>query len=277
MISIGPMGFECQHLCKVYQTRNRPVVALQDVSFNVGEPEFVCIVGPSGCGKNTLLKLIAGLLEPTSGQILFDTEAPGERPRSALVFQGHGLLPWMTVLDNVALGLEMRGVGRRERHDRTRAFVEKAGLATFVHGYPHELSMGMRQRVGVARAFVADPQMLLMDEPFGSLDGQTKLVLQEELLRVWKEHQKLVVYVTHDIEEAVLLADRVLVMSGRPGRIREEIPIRLGRPRDLLEREQPKVTEITSHIWKILEDEVRKNLWIPLTCPPRIGPVIMLD
>jgi len=263
VIPMSPMAFECQHLVKAYQTRNGVVLALEDVSFRIEEEEFVCIVGPSGCGKTTLLKLIAGLLEPTSGQILFDAEPADGRPRSALVFQDHGLFPWMTVLDNVAFGLEMQGVERQERRNRARAFIEKVGLVPFADNYPHELSVGMRQRVGVARAFVADPQMLLMDEPFGSLDGQTKLVLQEELLRIWKDHRKLVVYVTHDIEEAVLLGDRVLVMSGRPGQIREEIPILLGRPRDLSNRKRLEIAEIKWHIWKILKDEVRKNLWMP--------------
>jgi NitT/TauT family transport system ATP-binding protein len=169
----------------------------------------------------------------------------------------------MTVLDNVAFGLEMQRVGQQERNDRARSFIEKVGLASFAHSYPHELSVGMSQRVGIARAFVADAQILLMDEPFGSLDTQTRLVLQEELLRIWKDNQKLIVYVTHDIEEAILLGDRVLVMSGRPGRIREDIPIPLGRPRDLSARDDPEVTEIKWHIWKMLEDEVRKSLWIP--------------
>jgi NitT/TauT family transport system ATP-binding protein len=263
MISISSMGFECQHLCKVYRTRNGVVPALEDVTFSVGEREFVCLVGPSGCGKTTLLKLIAGLLQPTSGRIVFAAEPANDHPRSALVFQEHGLFPWMSVLDNVAFGLEMQGVGRLERRDRARAFIEQVGLASFAHSYPHELSVGMRQRVGIARAFVADSQILLMDEPFGSLDAQTRLVLQEELLRIWRDHKKLVVYVTHDIEEAVLLGDRVLVMTGRPGSIREEIPIPLPRPRALSAREQPEVMEIKWHIWKMLEDEVRKSLWIP--------------
>jgi NitT/TauT family transport system ATP-binding protein len=157
----------------------------------------------------------------------------------------------------------MRGIAREERRDRARAFVERVGLAHFADSFPHELSVGMRQRVGIARAFVADTPILLMDEPFGSLDAQTRRVLEEELLRLWQEHRKLVVYVTHDIEEAVLLGDRVLVMTGRPGSIREEIPVPLARPRDLSASEQPEVKEIKWHIWKMLEDEVRKSLWIP--------------
>jgi NitT/TauT family transport system ATP-binding protein len=263
MISTNPMKFECQDLCKAYQTRNGIVPALEDVTFAVAERELVCIVGPSGCGKTTLLKVIAGLVEPTAGQVVFHTPSTDDQPLTALVFQEHGLFPWMTVLDNVAFGLEMQGVRSGERYHRARAFIQKVGLAHFADSYPHELSVGMRQRVGIARAFVSGAPILLMDEPFGSLDAQTRLVLQDELLKLWRDHQKLVVYVTHDIEEAVLLGDRVLVMTGRPGSIREEIPIPLSRPRDLSVRDRSEVKEITWHVWKMLEDEVRKSLWIP--------------
>jgi NitT/TauT family transport system ATP-binding protein len=260
----GPnaIGFECQQLGKAYETRNGVVAALEDTTFGVGEREFVCVVGPSGCGKTTLLKLIAGLMKPTSGRIVFTARPPDGQIRSALVFQEHGLFPWMTVLDNVAFGLEMQGVGREERHRRALAFTETVGLAQFATSFPHELSVGMRQRVGIARAFVANAPILLMDEPFGSLDAQTRRVLQEELLRLWRDHKKMVVYVTHDIDEALLLADRVLVMTGRPGRIRDEIPVPLGRPRDPSSVEQPEMVEIKGHIWKMLEEEVRKSLWI---------------
>lgn len=255
-------GFNCDHIYKGYQTRHGVVMALKDVTFSIKDQEFVCIVGPSGCGKTTLLKIIAGLLEPTSGQILFSGETPLYRPRTAMVFQEHGLFPWMTVLDNVAFGLEMRGISRQERHDQARVFVEKVGLSSFANNYPHELSVGMRQRVGISRAFVANPQILLMDEPFGSLDAQTKLVLRQELLKIWKEDQKLILYVTHDIEEAVTLGDRVIVMTGHPGQIREEIIIPANRPRGLSPNEEPELMEIKWHIWKILEEEVRKSLWI---------------
>jgi NitT/TauT family transport system ATP-binding protein len=255
-------AFTCEHLSKAYRTRNGLVPALEDVTFGVGEQEFVCLVGPSGCGKTTLLKLIAGLLEPTSGRIVFSQKPPQDRPRSALVFQEHGLFPWMTVLDNVAFGLEMQGMGQQERLEYARAFIDKVGLTSFARSYPHELSVGMRQRVGIARAFVAGAPILLMDEPFGSLDAQTRRVLQEELLKLWKEHRKVVVYVTHDIEEAVLLGDRVLVMTDRPGSIREDIPIPLGRPRDASAMEQGEIKEIRWHVWKMLEDKVRKDLHI---------------
>jgi NitT/TauT family transport system ATP-binding protein len=256
------MGFDCQALSKSYRIRSGTIRALEETTFSVSEQEFVCIVGPSGCGKTTLLKLIAGLLTPTSGRIAFSNGMENGRPRNAMVFQEHGLFPWMTVLDNVAFGLEMRGLGRRERHAQAGGFVEQVGLGPFADCYPHVLSVGMRQRVGIARAFLTNPQLLLMDEPLGSVDAQTKRVLQEELLRLWQEHPKMVIYVTHDIEEAVLLGDRVLVMSGRPGRIREEIPVPLGRPRRL-EEDRSDVLDIKRHIWQMLEEEARRSLCIP--------------
>jgi len=254
---------ECQHLTKLFWTGDRNIPALEDLTFRVEEREFVCIVGPSGCGKTTLLKIVAGLLEPSAGRILFSGDSNDGQPRSALVFQEHGLFPWMNVMDNVAFGLEMRGMPAKERRDQARVFIEKIGLASFAKNYPHELSVGMRQRVGIARAFIINPQILLMDEPFGALDAQTKRVLRQELLRIWEEHQKLVLFVTHDIEEAVLLGNRVLVMSGHPGRIREEIAIPKGPLRDLSPEDQPERMEIKWHIWKILEEEVRKTLGIP--------------
>lgn len=256
------MVFTCQHVSKAYLTRTGTVYALENVTFSVEEREFVCIVGPSGCGKTTLLKLIAGLIEPTTGKIILHSNSHHQQLNSALVFQEHGLFPWMTVLDNVAFGLETQGIGQRERKNRAMAFIERVGLAAFANNYPRELSVGMRQRVGIARAFVANPRILLMDEPFASLDAQTKLVLQDELLRIWKDHQKSVVYITHDIEEAIRLGDRVLVMTGHPGRIRAEIPVSLDRPRTSSVNTDAKVTEIKWHIWKMLEEEVRQNLAI---------------
>jgi NitT/TauT family transport system ATP-binding protein len=255
------LTFDC--VSKTYDARNRHVAALQEVSFTAHAVEFVCIVGPSGCGKTTLLKLIAGLLEPSAGDIAFNNQPPGDRPHCILVFQERGLFPWMSVLDNAAFGLEMMGIGQRERHARARAFIERVGLAAFAHSYPHELSVGMRQRVAIARAFVTDPDILLMDEPFGALDAQTRLVLQEELLHVWKEQRRLILYVTHDIDEAVMLGDRVLVLSGRPGRIMQDLPVPLERPRDLLNREDPIIAKMRWQIWQTLRDEVHKSLYVP--------------
>ena len=256
------MRLECSNLSKSYRSRGGHVSALGTVSFGAQGHEFVGIVGPSGCGKTTLLKLIAGLIEPTSGTVQVTQDEHGSGPVSAFVFQDHGLFPWMTVLDNVAFGLQMQGIGRQERRDRSRAFIERVGLKAFADSYPHQLSVGMRQRVGIVRAFVTDPLLLLMDEPFGALDSQTRRVLQGELLRLWREQRGIVIFVTHDIDEAVRLSDRILVMTGRPGEIREEIPIPLERPRDLNRLEPREISEIKWHIWNLLEDQVRGSLGI---------------
>ncbi len=256
------MSLECRNVSKVFGTLNGPIRALEDVTFSAHEEEFVCIVGPSGCGKTTLLRLIAGLLEPTSGDIALGEAQGSDEPHAALVFQEDGLFPWKSLLDNVAFGLQALGSKRRERHDQALVLIEKVGLASFANNYPHELSVGMRQRANIARALASNPQILLMDEPFGSLDAQTKLVLQEELLRIWKEHKTLVVYVTHDIREAVSLGDRVLVMSGHPGRIRQEIPVPLGRPRHPANVDQPELMHLVEQIWQILQEEVRRTLWV---------------
>jgi NitT/TauT family transport system ATP-binding protein len=253
------VALRCRNLRFTFHGQAGAVSALEDVTLELHDDEFVCIVGPSGCGKTTLLKLMAGLLAPMAGSIELDEPRNG-RPRNALAFQEHALFPWMSVMDNVSYGLRMQGAGKRASRERAQQFIELVGLERFARSYPHELSVGMRQRASIARAFVADPEMLLMDEPFGSLDALTKLILQEELLRIWSVHRKLVVYVTHDIGEAVLLADRVLVMSGRPGRIRREFHIPLERPRDLRDREQPEIVWIREEIWNVLEQEVRTNL-----------------
>ena len=224
------MRLECHLLSKTYEGRRGEVLALEDVSFAAEGHEFVSLVGPSGCGKTTLLKCIAGLSDATAGRVSIDGAHDNGRPVSAFVFQDHGLFPWMTVLDNVAFGLRMRGVARGEREDRSMDLIERVGLEAFVDSFPNQLSAGMRQRVGIIRAFVTDPPLLLMDEPFGALDSQTRRVLQEELLKLWGEQRSIVLFVTHDIDEAVRLSDRVLVMSGRPGRILQDIHIPLDRP-----------------------------------------------
>jgi NitT/TauT family transport system ATP-binding protein len=255
------LGFHCEQVASVYETRRGAVQALRDVTFGARGHEFVGIVGPSGCGKTTLLRILAGLQQPTSGRVLFEDGGGSGRPRSALVFQEHGTFPWMTVLDNLAFGLEMRGVPLAERRARARDFADLLGLGSFTHHYPGDLSVGMRQRVDIGRAFVSDAPVLLMDEPFGALDAQTKWILQEELLRIWQTDRKLVVFITHDIDEAVRLSDRVLVMSGRPGTILEEIAVPLPRPRDL-HRDLHAVREITWHIWQLLEHDIRTGLSI---------------
>lgn len=254
------MQLICQHVTKSFDARGKHVEALSDVSFTVPEHQFVCIVGPSGCGKTTLLKIIAGLLPPTSGRILIGDNPADAGPRPAMVFQEHGLFPWMTLLDNVAFGLKMQRVDRAERNDRAVTWLERFGLAGFAQHYPHELSVGMRQRAGIARAFLIDPEVLLMDEPFGSLDAQTRLILQDELIKVWQTSPKSVVYITHDIDEAIRLGDRVLVMTGRPGRIRADLlnPIALAARSS--HEQHPEEAELKWQIWKMLEDEARASL-----------------
>jgi NitT/TauT family transport system ATP-binding protein len=249
----------CEAVSCTFASPRGAVHALDRISLTLAPQEFVCLVGPSGCGKSTLLRAIAGLVAPSHGTIRYHGSASGAAPEGGLVVQENGTFPWMTVLENVAFGLEMRGVGRRARAGQAMAYLERVGLGGFASHYPHELSVGMRQRVAIGRAFVADAPILLMDEPFGALDAQTRWVLQGELLRVWGERRPIVLFVTHDIHEAVLLGDRVLVMSGRPGRILEEIIVPLPRPRN------PKVVspvglEIASHIWNLLEAEVRRDL-----------------
>jgi ABC-type nitrate/sulfonate/bicarbonate transport system ATPase subunit len=256
------MRLSCRAVGKVYETPSGPVHALEDVTFSARERELICLVGPSGCGKTTLLKLITGLLSPSAGEIDFDPCPVDGRLRSALVFQGDGLFPWMSVLDNVAFGLEARGIAKQPRRERAQVLLDAIGLGVFADHYPHQLSMGMRQRAGLARALLIDPHVLLMDEPLGSLDAQTKLVLREEILRVWERRSTLLIYVTHDIDEAVLMGDRVLVMTGPPGRIHEEIVIHSPRPAEASIVARPDLVAIRDHIWQMLKDSVRKHLWL---------------
>jgi NitT/TauT family transport system ATP-binding protein len=241
---------------KVYQTRQGGVEALAGISLSVDEGEFLSVVGPSGCGKSTLIRILAGLQEATSGEVRVQGAAGSGGPASAVVFQEHTLFPWRTALQNVAFGLEMRGVSRRERLRSAREHLARVGLASFEKHYPHQLSGGMKQRVGLARALATGPEILLMDEPFGSLDAQTRTILQGELLRIWEEERKTVVYVTHSIEEAILLGDRVVLMSARPGRIRRSYPVDLPRPRDLDVRTTAPFAAMTGEIWAELVEEV---------------------
>lgn len=226
--------------------RDQTVIAVEDVSFSVGRGEFVCVLGPSGCGKSTLLRILAGLDRQDLGEVAVEGHA-------SVVFQEHGVFPWLSVEDNVGYPLKVRGVGRAERRRRVGPLLELTGLTDFRGAYPHQLSGGMRQRTSVARALADDGEILLMDEPFGALDEQTRLVLQQELLRIWQDSGKSVVFITHSVDEALTLADRVLVMSARPGRILADVPVPFGRPRDILElRRDPRYGEITYELWRLL-------------------------
>jgi NitT/TauT family transport system ATP-binding protein len=208
---------------------------LEDIDLDVREGEFVCILGPSGCGKSTLLNVVAGFLDPTAGAVLIDgEEVRGPDPRRIFVFQERGVFPWLTAAGNIGFGLGR--LPRAERERRVAHYVALVGLAGFENAYPHELSGGMKQRVEVARALAVDPDVLYLDEPFGALDSITRLVMRAELLRIWQAERKTILFVTHDIEESVQLADRVVVMSSRPARIRRIVPIDLPHPRDLSSR-----------------------------------------
>jgi NitT/TauT family transport system ATP-binding protein len=221
----------CNHLTVTFPTPAGPVPALRDVSLEVREGEFVSVVGPSGCGKTTLLRSLAGMIAPDEGSIeRFSSRREGDG-RMPLVFQEHSLFPWMTVLENAAFGLRMAGCAKREREERALALLARFGFTGREGAYPHELSLGMKQRVAVIRCFLSDPEIMLMDEPFAGLDYQTRLNLQRELLELWEQDHKSVVFVTHDIEEAILLSDRILVLDRQPGTVVAEFSVPFARPR----------------------------------------------
>ncbi len=230
--------------------------ALDGINLTVEEGEFVSIVGPSGCGKTTFLAVVDGLLRASAGKVLVDgVEVAKPGPDRAVVFQDASLLPWRTVLKNVLYGLECIGVARQEARERAARFVAMVGLAGFEHNYPHELSGGMQQRVNLARALVIDPKILLMDEPFAALDAQTRELMQEELLRIWKEAGKTVLFITHQIDEAIFLSDRVIVFSARPGRVKASIPVDLERPRALRLKREARFHALEDRIWSLIHDE----------------------
>jgi NitT/TauT family transport system ATP-binding protein len=261
---MDPLGLTCTGVGVTYRARQGAVAALEEVTFSASAGDIIGIVGPSGCGKSTLLRVIAGLLMPTAGTLELGRQAAAARCPTALVFQEHGLFPWMSVVENVAFGLEMSGVGHADRRRRALGVVERVGLARFADNYPHELSVGMRQRAGIARAFVSAAPILLMDEPFGSLDAQTKRILQDELLDLLAADPKLVVFVTHDIVEAVHLSDRVLLMSRRPGRIQDEVQVSEARPRPRGPVDTAEASALVRYIWNRLEHDVRRELEMSL-------------
>jgi NitT/TauT family transport system ATP-binding protein len=234
------------------------ITAVGPVDLTIRDGEFLCILGPSGCGKTTLLRILGDLERQSEGRVEFFPSG-GVRPTNAMVFQEHGIMPWLTARENIAFGLKARGVPRRERLAIADRFIGKVNLTQFGDAYPHQLSGGMKQRVSIARAFATDPDILLMDEPFAALDEQTKILLQAELLRIWEESYKTVVYVTHSLDEAIVLADRVLVMTNRPGRIKTIIDIAglFGRPRDVeAVKRSPEYGQVFTQIWDALRDEV---------------------
>lgn len=242
----------------VFKSKNRdPVTALDAFNLEIARSEFVSIVGPSGCGKSTFLNMLLGLLRPDSGQLQLDGRTiTGPGQERAMVFQEFGLLPWRTVTANVELGLELKGVATAQRTERALELIKLVGLQGFERHYPHELSGGMKQRVGLARALATEPEVLLMDEPFAALDAQTRDLMQSELLQIWERTRKTVLFVTHSIEEAAYLSDRVIVMTARPGRAKQIVNIGLPRPRDYEMRLTPEFNDIKSKIWDVLKEEL---------------------
>ncbi|MBI3997320.1 MAG: ABC transporter ATP-binding protein [Candidatus Omnitrophica bacterium] len=263
------MRIELQHISKSFRHNGHAVDVLQDINLAVEPGEFVCLLGPTGCGKSTILNLVAGLDAPDAGTVLVDgTPVTGPGPRRVVVFQDAALFPWLTVLGNVEFGLRMANVPKQERRVAAMAYIKLVHLSKFAHAYPHQLSGGMRQRVAIARGLVMQPDILLMDEPFGALDAQTRAVLQEELLEIWRKTGCSVLFVTHSVREAIGLADRVYVLSARPARIRDVERIDVPRPRHadhpaLAQAQQKILQSLAEEIEKVLRDELGESVRYP--------------
>lgn len=229
------------------------VNALGNVNLSVPESEFVCILGPSGCGKSTLLRIIAGLENATEGEVIYRGQPiTGARKEIGMVFQNYSLMPWLNVEDNIALGLNFAGIGKKERLERAEYYMEMTHMQDFSKAFPYELSGGMQQRVAIARALANDPDVLLMDEPFGALDAYTRIVLQQELLSIWEKHKKTILFVTHSVDEAIYLSDRVIFMGAKPSRIEQEFTIDMPRIR---QRNNPRYGELTEEMLALFDKE----------------------
>lgn len=251
-----PVKVKIDNVVKKYSGRNGEMVALNGVSLDIHENEFVCVVGPSGCGKSTLLNIIAGLHEPTSGQVLVDGQAvSGPGPDRGVVFQQYALFPWLTVQKNVEFGLKLQGMSQDKVEQEAKKYIKMVDLEQFAQSYPKELSGGMKQRVAIARAYAINPKVLLMDEPFGALDAQTRTQLQTELLKTWEKEQKTCFFITHDVEEAIILAQRVIIMSARPGRIKEVVEINIPYPRTQETKMSKEFLDLKNHIWSQVYQE----------------------
>lgn len=252
----APVKVHIDNVVKKFNGRNGEMVALNGVTLDIHDNEFICVVGPSGCGKSTLLNIIAGLLEPTSGEVYCNGKlVEGTGTDRGVVFQQYALFPWLTVKKNVRFALEMKGIKGKEADELAMQYLEKVDLVKFADHYPKELSGGMKQRVAIARAYAADPQVLLMDEPFGALDAQTRTQLQTELLQTWERDMKTCFFITHDVDEAIILAQKVIVMSARPGRIKAIIDIDIPYPRDQETKMSPRFLELKNEIWSLVYQE----------------------
>ena len=248
--SSGDVIVKIDHVEKIYQGRSGEVVALNGVDMEIRENEFVCVVGPSGCGKSTLLNIIAGLERPTSGRVCVKgKEVVNPGSERGVIFQQYALFPWLTVKKNVKFGLKLRGVKEPELSVIADKYIRLVGLEEFGDSYPKELSGGMKQRVAIARAYAVNPEILLMDEPFGALDAQTRTQLQTELLETWEKEKKPCFFITHDVEEAIILAQRVVIMSARPGRVKEIVPVNIPYPRTQETKMTKEFLDLKVHVW----------------------------
>lgn len=270
------MRVEVQHVSKSFQHNGATLEVLHDVSLFIEDGEFVSLLGPTGCGKSTLINLIAGLDFPDAGTVLVNGQpVAGPGPRRAVVFQDAALFPWLTVLGNVEFGLRIAKMPKAARHTQAMAYIKLVHLSKFAHAYPHQLSGGMKQRVAIARALALQPEILLMDEPFGALDAQTRAILQEELLEIWQRTGCSVLFVTHNVREATGLADRVYLISSRPGRIKEVERINVSRPRHaentaLLAHQHKIIASLGEEIAKVMQDELGETVDIPETGQRRL-------
>lgn len=246
---------------KVYDVGGKPFQALQSFSLDVEDNEFLTLVGPSGCGKSTVLNIAAGLLEPSGGAVTIDGQrVTGPGPVRGVIFQQYALFPWLTVRQNVEFGLRLKRLSRREQRDVAMHYIDMVGLSAFADALPKTLSGGMKQRCAIARAYAVDPKILLMDEPFGALDALTRVNLQSQLLEMWAKEKRTVIFITHDVDEAVFLANRVIVMAARPGRLHRVIPVDLGYPRTDDTRLSPEFTAIRNEVWTSVYHQPSSNL-----------------
>ena len=244
-----------EHLSKTFVSASgEKVEALKDINLEIIDKEFICLLGPSGCGKTTLLRIIGGLDLATAGAALLDGHPIcGPDPKTAMIFQEYSLYPWRTVLDNITFGLEIRGIEKEKRHEMAQSYLDLVGLQGFERSFSYELSGGMRQRVAVARALAVEPEVLLMDEPFGALDAQTRNRMQKEILEIWEKTRKTIIFVTHSVDEAVYMSDRIVVLTRRPGTIREVMDVPIPRPRD---RTGPEFARIRRHVLDLMDEPV---------------------
>ncbi|MBD7938292.1 ABC transporter ATP-binding protein [Cytobacillus sp. Sa5YUA1] len=252
---------EIKNVDKVFKTKSGDTTALQKTSFTIDDGEFVTILGPSGCGKSTVLRIVAGLEEATTGEVLLDGQPiDGPGPDRGMVFQSYTLYPWLTVKENISFGLKLKGARQKERDDLARHYLQLIGLEGFENHYPVQLSGGMKQRVAIARALANDPKVLLMDEPFGALDAQTRNIMQEVLLRAWEKSKKTILFITHDVDESIFLADSVYVMTARPGRLKKKVPIDIARPRDFSVKATNQFAQYKEELLSLIREESLKSI-----------------